>query len=139
VGSRDESDEPGAWSKPRQAGPRSNTTSSRDPLKVMPMRRHTSPHNPTVAHLPIYGRPIGSDRVWAQAVCEVCDTVFAAPDVDCERQIHEEPGDGINSLLWEAVPKLFAARYPESGVIESYGRQWPRVSCIDFWVYIEND
>jgi hypothetical protein len=42
---------------------------------------------------------MGSDRVWAQAVCEVCDPVFAAADVDFERQIHEEPGDGINSLL----------------------------------------
>ena len=77
------------------------------------------------------------DAVWAQAVCDVCDPVFAAADVGFTRQIHEEPRHGIVSLLWEAIPSMFAARYPDSGIIESYGAQWPQVTCIDFWVYID--
>jgi hypothetical protein len=82
---------------------------------------------------------MGLDAAWAQAVCEACDPVFAAADVGFERQIHQEAGHGITALLWEAVPQLFAERYPESGIVESYGGQWPSVSCIDSWAYIEND
>ena len=29
------------------------------------------------------------------------------------------------ALLWEADPELFAERYPDSGIVESYGEQWP--------------
>ena len=29
---------------------------------------------------------------------------------------------------------MFAERYPDSGIVESYGTQWPDVTCIDFWV-----
>jgi hypothetical protein len=78
------------------------------------------------------------DAVWAQAVCDVCDPVFVAADVGFTRQIHEEPRRGIVSLLWEATPSLFAARYPDSGIIESYGAQWPEVTCIDYWVYLDD-
>ena len=77
------------------------------------------------------------DRSWAEGVCRVCDPVFAAADVGFERQIHEEPRRGITALLWEADPQLFAERYPDSGVVESYGTQWPDVTCIDFWVYLD--
>ena len=30
----------------------------------------------------------------------------------------------------------FAERYPDSGIIESYGDQWP-APCIDYWVYVD--
>ena len=33
---------------------------------------------------------------------------------------------------------LFADRYSDSKIIDSYGPvQWPRVCCIDFWVYVD--
>lgn len=76
------------------------------------------------------------DRVWAGAVCGLCDPVFAAADVGFVRQIHEEPGRGVTALLWEADPILFEERYPDSGIAESYGDQWP-APCIDFWVYVD--
>jgi hypothetical protein len=77
------------------------------------------------------------DRVWVAEVCGVCDPVFAAADVGFERQVHEEPDRGITALLWEAEPERFAARYPDSGISESYGDQWFQVTCIDFWVYLD--
>ncbi len=36
-------------------------------------------------------------------------------------------------MLWEADPLRFAERYPDSGVVESYGPQWP-APCIDYSV-----
>ena len=78
------------------------------------------------------------DRVWVEEVCGVCDPGFAAGDVGFERQVHEEPGRGVTALLWEAEPERFAARYPSSGIIESYGVQWSQVTCIDFWVYLDD-
>lgn len=41
-------------------------------------------------------------------------------------------------MLWEADAELFAERYPDSGIVESYGDQWP-APCIDYWVYIESE
>ena len=52
------------------------------------------------------------------------------------RQVHEEPRRGVTALLWEADPHLFEERYPDSGIAESYGDQWP-AHCIDFWVYVD--
>lgn len=76
------------------------------------------------------------DRTWAEAVCSVCDPVCASADVGFVNQILEEPGRGVTALLWEADPHRFAERYPNSGVIESYGHdQWPP-PCIDYWVYV---
>ena len=77
------------------------------------------------------------DDAWAEAVCGICDPVFAAADVGFKRRVRAEPRRGIVSLLWEADPERFAARYPESGIVESYGDQWPQVTCIDFWVYVD--
>ncbi len=79
------------------------------------------------------------DRVWAEAVCDVCDPVFAATDVGFVRQIHVDPGPRVTALLWEAAPVLFAARYPDSGIVEAYGDQWSQVTCIDFWVYVDGE
>jgi hypothetical protein len=39
--------------------------------------------------------------------------------------------------LWEAEPALFAARYPDSRIEDSYGDQWPGVFCIDHWIYVD--
>src|SRR3712207_8830332 len=42
--------------------------------------------------------------------------------------------DAMNpALLWEAEPARFAARYPDIRIEDSYGDQWPDVSCIDYW------
>jgi hypothetical protein len=47
------------------------------------------------------------------------------------------PNGGISALLWEAEPHLFAHRYPDSGIIDSYGQdQWPP-PCIDYWIYLD--
>ena len=72
------------------------------------------------------------DRSWAEGVCWVCDPGYTAADVGFARQIHEGPRRGITALLWEADPQMFAERYPDSGIVESYGTQWPDVTCIDF-------
>jgi len=77
------------------------------------------------------------DQGWAAAVCLVCDPVCESAQVGFTRQIHEEQGRGVTALLWEADPLLFAERYLESGIVESYGLdQWPP-PCIDHWVYID--
>lgn len=79
------------------------------------------------------------DEPWAEAFCDVCDPVFAAADVGFERQILSEgDSDDITALLWEADARLFAARYPDSGIVEAYGRdKWAGVHCIDYWVYVD--
>lgn len=76
---------------------------------------------------------------WAEQVCAHCDPVFAAADVGFERQLqHPGPGsDDVTALLWEADPERFAARYPESGIDESYGGSLADVPCIDYWVYLD--
>ena len=81
------------------------------------------------------------DSDWAEAVCNVCDPVFAAADVGFTRQVQVGEGrDDVASLLWEADPGRFAARYPDSGIVESYGREnWAGVHCIDYWVYVDHD
>ena len=34
----------------------------------------------------------------------------------------------------------FASRYPDSGIVDSYGEsQWPEVRCIDYWVYVDHE
>ena len=38
--------------------------------------------------------------------------------------------------MWEADPGRFAARFPDSGISEEYGEQWPP-PCIDYWVYVD--
>lgn len=53
------------------------------------------------------------DETWAAGGCWVCDPVF------------------------EAAPHRFAERYPDSGIVASYGDGWPGVHRIDYWVYIE--
>jgi hypothetical protein len=80
------------------------------------------------------------DRAWAEAVRRWCDPVFAAADCGFEWNgsgYQRDPDGHVHSLLWEAGPELFAERYPDSGVIESYGEEnWPP-PCIDYWIYVE--
>ena len=63
-----------------------------------------------------------------------CDPVFDSAGVGFIAQviIREEI---VDALLWEAKPGPFAKRYPDSGLVESYGSSWPP-PCVDFWAYI---
>jgi hypothetical protein len=77
------------------------------------------------------------DKQWTIAVCAACDPVFTAADVGFVRQVQTHPTDDtVGALLWEADPARFAARYPDSGIVRSYGDQWP-APCIDYWVYVD--
>ena len=80
------------------------------------------------------------DQRWADEVCRLCDQVFEAADVGFVRQVqYAGPGNRrVDAMLWEADPEQFAARYPDSGVAESYGQQWRDVSCIDYWVHVDH-
>lgn len=77
------------------------------------------------------------DQSWWEAMVEACDPVFAAADAGFARQPIRD-GETVTALLWEAKAVEFAERYPDSGIIESYGDQWP-ATCIDYWVYLEAD
>jgi hypothetical protein len=81
------------------------------------------------------------NRSWVEEVCAKCDPIFEAAGVGFSRQIlQSDPGGRIvSALLWEADPGKFAARYPDSGIVESYGEdQWRGVHCIDFWVHLDH-
>ena len=69
-------------------------------------------------------------------MCDLCDPVFASAHVGFVRQIQRKPNGEVDALLWEADPELFAMRYPDSGIVESYGDRWSEVPCIDYWVYL---
>jgi hypothetical protein len=75
---------------------------------------------------------------WRDAVRAVCDSVFAAAAVGFEWNSGSTWDTDHPALLWEADPLLFAARYPDSGIEDSYGDQWP-APCIDYWVYVDPD
>lgn len=74
------------------------------------------------------------DLAWRDAVRAACDPVFEAADAGF---VGSRGGTGDPpTLLWEADPLRFAARYPDSGIEQSYGEQWP-APCIDYWVYVD--
>ena len=76
------------------------------------------------------------DAEWVETVRGRCDRVFQAADVGFVAQVMtSETGP---ALLWEADPKRFVERYPDSGVVESYGSSWP-APCLDYWVYVDVD
>ena len=81
-------------------------------------------------------RVMAFDVGWRHAVRAACDPIFAAADVGFQWNAHSAVGGDHPTLLWEADPLLFASRYPDSGVAESYGDGWP-APCIDYWVYID--
>jgi hypothetical protein len=79
------------------------------------------------------------DQGWAEAVGMVCDPVFESADVGFVRQVQSNPGSPhVTALLWEADPRRFAQRYPDSHIVDSYGDDWPPW-CIDYWVYVDGD
>lgn len=77
------------------------------------------------------------DEAWAQRAKRACDPVFDAAGVGFVDQVGVTD-NRVTFLLWEADPLLFAARFPDSGIEESYGDQWP-APCIDYWVYLEEN
>lgn len=82
------------------------------------------------------------DNRWAEEVSAYCDPIFDAAQVGFVRQVQhsDEAGQILSALLWEADPVKFADRYPDSGIVESYGDdQWPGVHCIDYWVYVDHE
>lgn len=81
------------------------------------------------------------DKDWAETIVEACDPIFEAADVGFVRQLQyaDEQHTQVDALLWEADPLRFAQRYPDSGIVETYGKQqWPSVHCIDYWVYVDH-
>jgi len=73
------------------------------------------------------------DRAWAEGVARRLEPLFMAAGVGFTRNQMNE-----SAMLWEADPGKFAERYPDSGIIETYGEaQWPSVRCIDFWIYLD--
>lgn len=74
------------------------------------------------------------DLAWLDAVRTACDPVFAAADAGFEWNEHFDADRP--TLLWEADPTRFAARYSDSRLERSYGDQWPP-PCIDYWVYVD--
>ena len=77
------------------------------------------------------------DSAWLASVCAVCDPICESANVGFVRQISTDAEGGVRALLWEAEPVLFADRYPDSGIVDSYGpEQWPP-PCIDYWIYLD--
>jgi len=83
--------------------------------------------------------PLVLSDTWVEALRVECGAVFASADVGFVLQIMRTSSQ-VTDLLWEADPTRFARRYPDSGIIETYGiEQWPTVPCIDFWIHLEPD
>ena len=78
---------------------------------------------------------------WVDDVCSKCDPIFDAADVGFKRQVQYNDLERqlVSALLWEADPERFAARYPDSGIVEAYGEQWRSVDCIDYWAYVDHE
>ena len=79
---------------------------------------------------------------WVDQVTRLCDPVFEAADVGFVRQVSyaDDASSLVSALLWEADPRRFAERYPDSGIVESYGEdQWPGVTCVDYWAYVDQE
>lgn len=77
---------------------------------------------------------------WAVNVAQACDPVFESADVGFVRQVQyaDDQRDEVVYLLWEADPQRFAERYPDSGIVETYGEdQWQGVTCIDYWINLD--
>ena len=77
------------------------------------------------------------DPDWSAVVCGRLEALFESTDAGFSRTLPREPVSGlVENLLWEADPLRFVERFPDSGVVESYGDQWP-APCIDYWVYVD--
>ena len=79
----------------------------------------------------------GFEPEWSAIVCRRLDALFYSTAAGFSRSSPAQPVTGVvDDLLWEADPLQFAERYPDSGIVESYGEQWP-APCIDYWVYVD--
>ncbi|GAA4082005.1 hypothetical protein ACFFOS_28015 [Nocardioides kongjuensis] len=79
------------------------------------------------------------DVEWADQVREMCDPIFNAAQVGFECQLLGVSEAGtVGGLLWEADPAQFAAKYPDSGIVETYGSDWESTSCIDYELTIDD-
>lgn len=76
------------------------------------------------------------DLAWRDAVRAACEPVFLAADAEFEWNDDGHFDEESPALLWEAEPQRFAERFPDSGIEESYGDQWPPY-CIDYWIYVD--
>lgn len=74
---------------------------------------------------------------WRDAVRAACEPVFAVADVGFKWNGSVAFEAEHPTLLWEAEPARFARRYPDSRIEDSYGDQWPDVTCIDYWIYVD--
>jgi hypothetical protein len=80
---------------------------------------------------------MGFEPGWSVEVCQRLDELFAAAQAGFSRSLPASPTIGwVGDMLWEAEPLRFHERYPDSGIAESYGPQWP-APCIDYWVYVD--
>ncbi len=74
---------------------------------------------------------------WSAIVCGRLDALFESADAGFSRSLPQQPVTGlVGDMLWEADSLRFTERYPDSGIVESYGPQWP-APCIDYWVYVD--
>lgn len=74
---------------------------------------------------------------WRDAVRAACEPVFAAADAEFQWNGWVAFDAEHPALLRDAEPARFAARYPDSRIEDSYGDEWPGVSCIDYWIYVD--
>jgi len=79
----------------------------------------------------------GFESEWSAIVCRRLDALFESTNAGFARSSPAHLMTGVvDDMLWEANPIPFAERYPDSGIVESYGDQWP-APCIDYWVYVD--
>lgn len=74
------------------------------------------------------------DRAWCEAVVGHLQPVF---DQDGPDWSFHGVADPPSALLWEASPSAFVARHPDAGIEDSYGMPAERLTCIDFWIYLD--
>lgn len=80
---------------------------------------------------------MGFESEWSTIVCRRLDALFDSTNAGFTRSSPEQPMPGVvDDMFWEANPIRFAERYPGSGIVESYGDQWP-APCIDYWIYVD--
>ena len=81
------------------------------------------------------------DRSWVAAVRAACDPVFDQADAGFAFNASVDSGaEVVTSLLWEASPRRFIERYPDSDILDSNGvEDADEIHCLDFWVYLEGD
>ncbi len=79
------------------------------------------------------------DQAWVDSVMAACDPVFSAADVGFGNRVYmAETGDVVNAIFWMARPGRFLEAYPDSGLDEQYGSEWPDgVADIDFTVGVD--